>query len=69
MSRRADFTATDYARVVSGALKGGLPVGSFKVVVENGALAILPATPANALPSEPATTPAQEALAKWRRSA
>lgn len=42
MSRRATFTQAEYARAIAGAIRGGLPVGSFKVVVENGALAILP---------------------------
>ena len=69
MSRRAAFTSDDYARAVAGAIKGGLPVGSFKIAVENGALAILPANAGEPLPSEPATTPAEEALARWRRSA
>lgn len=69
MSRKAAFSAADYARAVQGALKGGLPVGSFKIAVENGALAILPVADASALASEPAITSAREALKQWRRSA
>jgi len=42
MTRRASFTQADWTRAIKGALKAGLPVGSFKVAVENGALAILP---------------------------
>ena len=67
MSRRAAFTSEDYARAVRGALKGGLPVGSFKIAVENGALAILPVATSAPLPS--ADSAAERALAKWRKSA
>jgi len=67
MTRKAAFTAADYARAVAGALKGGLPVGSFKVVVENGELAILPV--ANAQPPVVATEGYGKALERWRRSA
>ena len=62
MTRKAAFTSADYARAVQGALKGGLPVGSFKIAVENGALAILPAKPTPSLPS------ADEAEDAWDRA-
>lgn len=41
-ARRAAVRTNDVARMIAGALKGGLPVGSFKVVVENGLPVILP---------------------------
>lgn len=42
MTRRSAFRQADVTRLVRGALKAGLPVGSFKVVVENGTPALLP---------------------------
>lgn len=51
MTRRAAFRESDVTRLVRGAIKGGLPVGSFKVVVEDGNPVLLPISandPANA---------------------
>lgn len=42
MTARAAFKQADVTRLVKGALKGGLPVGSFKVGVENGQPVLLP---------------------------
>jgi hypothetical protein len=42
VTRRAAFKQSDVTRLVRGALKAGLPVGSFKVVVENGQPVLLP---------------------------
>jgi hypothetical protein len=42
MSARARIPQAEWTRVIRGALKAGLPVGSFKVVEENGHLAVLP---------------------------
>lgn len=42
MTARASFRQADVTRLVRGALKAGLPVGSFKVVVENGHPTLLP---------------------------
>lgn len=42
MTRRAAFTQSDATRLMKSALKAGLPVGSFKVVVEEGRLTLLP---------------------------
>jgi hypothetical protein len=42
MTKRAAFKQSDIARAIRGALQGGLPVGSFKVTVENGLPVILP---------------------------
>ena len=42
MTKRAAFRQADVTRLVRGALAAGLPVGSFKVAVENGAPVLLP---------------------------
>lgn len=42
MSRAAAVSQADVSRVVRGAIKGGLPVGSFTVEVEGGAVRLLP---------------------------
>lgn len=43
MTRAAGIRKADIANLISGAIKGGWPVGSFKLVVENGAPTLLPA--------------------------
>lgn len=42
MTKPAAFRQADVTRLVRGALNAGLPVGSFKVVVENGRAELLP---------------------------
>lgn len=42
MSRRAPFRQVDVARAVRGALKAGLPAGSFSVEIQEGAIRLLP---------------------------
>lgn len=42
VTQRAAFRQSDVSRLVRGALKGGLPVGSFKIAVENGQPVLLP---------------------------
>ena len=42
MTARAPFKQADVTRLVKGAIAGGLPVGSFKVAVENGQPVLLP---------------------------
>lgn len=42
MTRPARFRQSDVTRLVQGAIKGGWPVGTFKVVVENGEPALVP---------------------------
>lgn len=42
MTARATFKQSDVTRLVKGAIRGGLPAGSFKVVMENGQPALLP---------------------------
>lgn len=42
MSRQAAFTQLDIERAVRGCLKGGWPIGSFKILVHDGTLEILP---------------------------
>lgn len=42
MTARATFKQADVTRLVRGAIKGGWPVGSFKIVEENGRPALLP---------------------------
>lgn len=53
MTRRAAFKQVDIKRAIKGALDAGLPVGAFKIVVENGALTVLPIA-ANAAPDDAA---------------
>lgn len=68
MSRRATITQADWRRAIKGALAAGLPVGSFKVVSENGALVILPIIPLSEASGE-ANSDWDEALERWRHSA
>lgn len=42
MTTRARYSQADVSRLVKGAIKGGWPVGTFKVVVENGEPALVP---------------------------
>ncbi len=42
MTARARFKQSEVTRMIKAALAGGLPVGSFKVVVENGLPVLLP---------------------------
>jgi len=42
MTQRSTFSQADVTRLIKGAIRGGWPVGSFKVVVENGAPALVP---------------------------
>lgn len=42
MTKPAAFRQADVTRLIRGALKGGLPVGSFTVVVENGLPKLVP---------------------------
>lgn len=42
MTKPAAFKQSDVSRAVRGALRGGLPVGSFKVVVEGARIELLP---------------------------
>lgn len=66
MTRAATFTQTDVTRAVKGALKGGLPPGSFEVLIDRraGALRIVPVTTA---PTPPAGEDELDAeLREWR---
>jgi hypothetical protein len=67
MTRRASFTQADYTRAIKGALKAGLPVGSFKVTVEAGVLTILPVAQSDA--PVVISDGYSKALDRWRRSA
>lgn len=42
MTARARFRQSEVTRLVKGALKGGLPVGSFKLSLENGYPELVP---------------------------
>jgi hypothetical protein len=67
MSRRAAFSVAEVSRLVRGAIRGGMPVGSFKVVVENGHPELVPINGNEPLPS-PTDDGWDEALIKWRSS-
>lgn len=42
MTRRASFRQADVTKLIRGAIAGGMPVGSFKVVAEEGRLTLSP---------------------------
>lgn len=42
MTKRAEIRQADVSRVVRGAIRAGLPVGSFSVEVRNGVVRLLP---------------------------
>jgi hypothetical protein len=42
MGRPVSFRQADVSRLIRGAIRGGMPVGSFKIVVENGLPTLLP---------------------------
>lgn len=42
MTRKAAFKQADVARLVRGAISGGLPVGSFKISVDGSGVHLLP---------------------------
>jgi hypothetical protein len=42
MTKRATFKQADVTRLLKGALRAGLPAGSFKIVVQNGEPVLLP---------------------------
>jgi hypothetical protein len=52
MTRRAAFRQVDVKRLVKGALAAGLPVGSFKIVVDNGRPTLLPIGAPEPLPAD-----------------
>jgi len=67
VTTKATVRQSDVSRIVAGAIKGGLPVGSFSVEIGDGFIRLLPIAP-----GAPVTSPAEdgwdEALSKWRRS-
>lgn len=42
MTKRAAFKQIEITRAIKGAMRAGLPVGSFELRVENGAIRVLP---------------------------
>lgn len=62
MTRRAAARQIDVTRVVRGAIKGGLPVGSFALVVDGARITLLPP---EALPPVPVADAAGDA---WDRA-
>lgn len=62
MTKPAAFTQSDITRLIKGALKAGLPVGSFKVTVDNGRPSLLPISAPDPLPS------ADDAEDAWDRA-
>lgn len=62
MTRRAAFRQSDVTRLVKGALKAGLPVGSFVISVENGRPTLLPVRQAADLSSD------QKAEDEWDKA-
>lgn len=51
MSKRAAIRQADVSRIVRGAIKAGMPAGSFVVEVVDGIVRLLPAVPGVAVPS------------------
>ena len=51
MTRRAAIRQADVSRIVRGAIKAGLPAGSFSIEVVDGIVRLLPCAPGAALPS------------------
>lgn len=62
MTKPAPYRQADVTRLIRGALRAGLPVGSFKVSVENGQPVLLPISVPDPLPS------AQDAEDAWDRA-
>lgn len=67
MTKRAPFSQADVTRAIRGALAAGWRQGSFNVEVGDGFIRLLPIQSAEPVAS--GSTPAREALARWRRSA
>jgi hypothetical protein len=44
VTKRAAFRQADVTKLIRGAVAGGLPVGSFKIVAEDGRLTLAPIT-------------------------
>ena len=65
MTRPVAFRQSDVSRLIRGAVKGGWPVGSFKVAVENGQPVILPLS-GNENTVAPAPDDLDTELAAWR---
>lgn len=66
--RRAAVPKREFLNALDAAL-ARLPVGSFKIAVENGHAAILPFAGVESPPSAEAPDAWDKALDKWRRSA
>jgi hypothetical protein len=62
VTRRAAFKQSDVTRLVKGALAAGVPVGSFKIAVDNGRVELLPVSGADAQP------PAGQADEDWDKA-
>lgn len=67
MSAKPTVRQTDVSRIVAGAIKGGLPVGSFSVEIGDGIIRLLPIAPGSSVAS-PAEDGWDKALTQWRRS-
>lgn len=65
MTKAASFTEADVRRAISGAVKSGWPVGSFKVRVEKGLIELLPCAPVTANAAD-APEGVPDELASWR---
>lgn len=68
MSKLASFRQVDVKRLMKGALDAGLPVDSFKIVVENGRLTLLPIAQLSPSPASPPADDLDAEIAEFEKA-